>query len=124
MLALGALMFLIMGALFFVSPETMGAKVHLDGADPTARIELRAMYGGLELGIGLFLIGCLLRNQVRVGLTACALGYGGLGLGRLLGILMENGAASASIHWLLVAAEMLALVLAVASLRLLPRADS
>ena len=122
LLGLGAAAFLFIGLAFLVQPASMGDMVNISPVDGTARIELRAMYGGLEIGIGLFLVACLLGGRFRTGLQACAYAFGGLALGRFGGILLEGG--TDPIHWLLVAFETVGFVLAVVGVRSLPRPNS
>jgi len=51
---------------------------------PEGVIELRAMYGGLEIGLGLFLAWCAISpKRARLGLIAATLPIAGLGLVRL-----------------------------------------
>ncbi|MCB9672535.1 MAG: DUF4345 family protein [Alphaproteobacteria bacterium] len=55
-----------------------------DAASGQGSVEIRAMYGGLELGMGAFLVWCGLDDaRARTGLVACLLTLGGLGLARL-----------------------------------------
>ncbi len=56
-----------------------------------ARTDVRATYGGLELGFGIFLIVCVFRREwIRPGLLALALATGGFAIGRLCGLLAEG----------------------------------
>ena len=60
---------------------------------PTARIDVRATYGGFELGVSAFLFLCVARSQwTRVGLVASGFAIAGFGFGRLGGIVLEGGA--------------------------------
>jgi len=55
-----------------------------------ARTDVRATYGGLELGLGIFLILCTIRRDwTRPGLWALALATGGFATGRIAGLLVE-----------------------------------
>lgn len=62
---------------------------------PGALTEIRAFYGGLQIGIGLFLLWCL-RTPSRTfgGLLLVGLAVGGAGLARLFGILFDRDPTS------------------------------
>lgn len=90
-LVLGGLGFLGFGAWLVVDPAGGLAGVHIAATDPAGLIELRAFYGGLELGLGAFLLACAARPAWRMpGLWLTALGNGGIGLTRLAGIAMTG----------------------------------
>ena len=77
-----ALVFLITGALFTVTPQDMFAPIGLAVPDGAAVTELRAVYGGLEVAIGLFLALCARRRGVA------------LELGLVLGFLLLSALAA------------------------------
>ena len=87
-LILGALVFAAIGiGCVLVPTELMGA---VDVALPTAvaRTEIRAFYGGLEVGVAVFLTICAVRTDwVPLGLTALACMMGGMGGVRLVAAL-------------------------------------
>lgn len=77
--------------LFAVPSALAGIGIALEG--PTARIDVRATYGGFELGVSAFLFLCVARSQwTRVGLVASGFAIAGFGFGRLGGIVLEGGA--------------------------------
>lgn len=88
---LTALIYLGLGLGLLAMPAELIAGVGIDAATPEARAEIRAMYGGLELGIGAWLL-ISLRHAERLGpaLLFVALSLGGLGAGRLSGLLIEG----------------------------------
>ena len=62
---------------------------------PGALTEIRAFYGGLQLGIGLFLAWCLrVPDRVSHGLLLGALAVGGAGLARGLGVFIDQAPTS------------------------------
>lgn len=64
-------------------------------ATPSALTEIRAFYGGLQLGIGLFLVWCLCApSRTSQGLALVGLAVGGAGLARLFGILFDHAPTS------------------------------
>ena len=87
--------FALFGVLFLARPEAMAKTVELQAPTPTAHTEIRAMYGGLELGIAAFLGYCALDpSRVALGLLASALLLGGIGTGRLIGVALARSASS------------------------------
>jgi hypothetical protein len=90
-LAVVGLAFVGFGLVFTFSPERLGSIIDLPIATPAARTDIRAMYGGLELGLGVFLLVCLSRlDFVRVGLLAAACAFTGLAGGRLVGLVADG----------------------------------
>jgi hypothetical protein len=79
-----------------VDPSVLRGLVGLEFVSVNAPTEIRAFYGGLELGIAVFLFVCG-RNPalVPVGLLFCALAFSFAGGARLLGVL-QYGAEGVS----------------------------
>ncbi|MGQ0561640.1 MAG: DUF4345 family protein [Gemmatimonadota bacterium] len=114
---IGALGFTLFGVLLLVRPRGM-SRVGIPADNADARCEIRAMYGGLELGAAGFLGLCILRPELtEAGLWFQLLALGGLALGRLLGISVERGGVSRLI-WLFAALEITAALLTTAALAL------
>jgi hypothetical protein len=61
-----ALVFLGIGLVFTVMPQEMFAPLGLTVPDGAPLTELRAVYGGLELAVGLFLVLCARRGGVAL----------------------------------------------------------
>lgn len=89
-LALDALAWAGFGLMLLVAPTTLtGLQIELTG--PVALAEIRAFYGGLELGFAAFCAWALgAPSRVPVALMANALTLGGLGLARVGGILYDG----------------------------------
>ena len=86
-LVLAALGFLGFGAWLLVDPVGGLAGVGIAGTTAAGVVELRAFYGGLEVGLGLFLLLCSARPDWRVpGLWLVLLSNLAIGLTRLYGI--------------------------------------
>jgi hypothetical protein len=82
-LALSAAAFLGFGLAFIISPAAMAGLVDLLVITPTAHTEIRAMYGGLEIGIGVVLLTLLGRREhVVIGLRVALCAFAGLAAGR------------------------------------------
>jgi hypothetical protein len=120
-LTFDALVFLGLGLWLTVDPAGALAGLQVAPTGPLGLAELRAMYGGLELGFGLF---CLHATR-HVGWVAPALWVNvyvlaGLGLVRAHGILL--GDAAAPVMLLFLTTEVGAVLLNAWALRTLARA--
>ena len=103
LILLAALIFAGFGIWFLIRPGAL-AGIGIEVTSPSARIDIRATYGGFELGVAAFLFWCAAREDWhRVGLIAAALIIAGFGVGRLVGILIEGGATA--FMWFFLAIE-------------------
>ena len=94
LLLLGALVFIFIGVVFLAAPVEWGRVVQIELPTPMARTDLRATYGGFDLGFGIFLGLCAFRREWhRPGLAAAAIALAGFGLARSFGMLMEGTAS-------------------------------
>ncbi len=82
-LTIAGLGFLGFGIVFLCWPEMMLPSVGIQAIGDQAQVEIRSMYGGLELGLGVLLLSCFSAERQRFGLQVCLASYGGLGLARL-----------------------------------------
>ncbi len=83
-LALSALVFGAAGALFLAAPGTV-ARAGIVLTSASADGDVRAVHGGLELGLGIFFAAAMARPAWhRPALLVAALAFGGLAAGRLL----------------------------------------
>ena len=81
---------LVAGTGCFVAPALFAQQAGFS-ANPSALTEIRAFYGGLQIGIGLFLVWCLwVPNRTSQGLLLGDLAVGGAGLARMVGILLDQ----------------------------------
>ena len=86
-----ALAFLGFGAWFVAIPRALTDLVSVELPSATSMIEIRGVYGGAFLGIGLlFMLGATRSTWFRFGLVAEALIMGGLVVGRLVGIAADG----------------------------------
>jgi len=121
-LIVSGLMYLVFGVAFLFAPAKLGAWVHLDAAHPVARTELRAFYGGLEIGLAVFLCLCAWRSEwVKAGLLAAALIFGCTAAGRVVGMAVD-GARGTAVVAILVVEVAFAVVAALAFVRMRGRA--
>jgi len=91
-LGLNALIWLPYGVFCFAQPGSLAETAGVLSTTPTGSTELRAMYGGLQAGIGALTLAALLRaDLVRPALLAVAFLCGGLGLARISGAALDDG---------------------------------
>ena len=77
------------GLWLLLDPATL-SNAEIDVETPTARAEVRAFYGGLELGVAAFLAWCLRDGSVRVGLVAALTVLLGVAVCRTAGVALEG----------------------------------
>lgn len=119
-LVLAGLGFLGFGLAIVAAPAAVLGGVGISGT-PAGLVELRAFYGGLELGLAAFLLACAAHPGWREpGLWSVALVNGGIAAARLLGIALSGeftGFFAGALVW-----EIGFTVAAVLALRRAPRA--
>ena len=116
-----ALVFLAVGVGFLVIPVEWASLTEISLPTPMSRTDLRATYGGLDFGIGVFLLIAARRAEwVRPGLLLLALAAAGFATGRVIGFLAEGFAGSLMLLFL--AIELSIVVVAVIALRRVSRA--
>lgn len=100
-IALCAIGFLGFGVWLLADPGAL-AKVGIVSSSAVGTVELRAFYGGMEIGLALFLGLCLLRPEWQgAGLWLVLLANGGAGLARLLAISLGGAAFGGYLAWAL-----------------------
>jgi hypothetical protein len=98
---LSALAFAGIGAAFLVAPEAMAGRVGVSLAGATAANDVRAVYGGLQLGVAAFLARCARRpDALETGLTVQLFTFGGLAAARFASLLLDGdpGALGLALH--------------------------
>ena len=94
-LGLSALVWLPYGIYCFLVPTSLAAAAGVAFSSATGSTELRAMYGGLQAGIGLLAGLGVVRDSLRQpALVALAFLTGGLVSTRLLGAALDGGFSS------------------------------
>jgi hypothetical protein len=94
--ALNGLVWLPWGIICLFAPQAWSGQVIpgmevFDLASATARTEVRAMYGGLQMAIGLLALIAILKPRHRdTALLFYVLALGGLALSRLYGLVLEH----------------------------------
>ncbi len=101
-LALGAAAFMGFGVKWLLDPAAMAGPLGIVLTNGDATSDARAVYGGMELGLGLFLAYSAMSPARRTqGLAAAAMTLSGLGLSRFIGILLAHDGVGAGTYQLL-----------------------
>ena len=80
-----------LGVWFLIEPITLASAIGLLPESPAGLAELRAVYGGLEIALGIFLVVTGFRaNWSGIGLWLLLSCYGGITVGRIAGILLDH----------------------------------
>lgn len=88
----GAVIYLAFGFLFLINPDIITTMDGIVLPDRPAANHIRAVYGGMEIGLGMLLIYfCLVKDGVRKGLIVLAFSIGVTALSRLYGIVFDGG---------------------------------
>ena len=76
-----------LGLLYLLHPDAIRDRAGISPDSPSALAEIRSTYGGLHIGIALFLLACAVREGTRrTGLLFCGLAFAGAGVARVAGI--------------------------------------
>lgn len=90
-LLLGALMFGALGVYLLKEPGKLDEWIGLRATSAEALTELRALYGGLEIGLGLFLLLCFFRSQwISAGLACLLFICAGIAIARVIGFILDG----------------------------------
>lgn len=90
-LATTAAAFAGFGVAFLAKPTAMTRKVDILAKRPNARTEIRAMYGGMEIGLAAFFASAAASPEWhRPALVAQACAIGGLAVGRFVGMAADE----------------------------------
>lgn len=91
-LGFSALLWFLYGLYCFFSPGALADGAGVAATTPTGTTELRAMYGGLQMALGVLATLGLVRSELtRTALIALGLVTTGLGSARLLGAFVDGG---------------------------------
>lgn len=101
-------------------PEFLGPIAGVEATTATGLAELRAMYGGLQIAVGLAALAGFLRSDyIERALWVQVVAVGGIGSGRLVGLMAGGDVSGYTLGAL--AFEWLTLALCIAALRALPK---
>ena len=104
------------GLALIIAPHLMES-AGLSIIDPAGRIEIRAFYGGLELGLAMFFLIAWKKEWILPGLSVQIETNGFIVIARIVALFMENFQAKPATYWSL-AAELSLLILGVVAVRL------
>jgi hypothetical protein len=77
-----------LGLLYLLHPDALRDRAGIFPTTPAGLAEIRSTYGGLHVGIALFLLACAAsEGRRRAGLLFCGLAFAGAGMARVAGIL-------------------------------------
>lgn len=97
-LIISAMVYFVFGFMFFLNPDII---TEMDGIilpDRPAANHIRAVLGGMEIGLGLILIlFCIIKDGVKNGLIVLSLSIGITALSRLYGIVFDSGGDKSNI---------------------------
>ena len=109
-LALSAAFVLFSGVACILAPTSLAQQAGLS-VTPSSLTEIRAFYGGLQVGIGCFLMWCIRgRETTFAGLLLVAVAVGGAGMARALGMLVDRAPTAFHITNLVIEAITVAVV--------------
>jgi hypothetical protein len=104
-LVAGALGFAAAGLLFLLRPAFATGLIDLAVTGPTGWSDVRAIYGGLELGVAAVLAYCAVRPaHLRPGIVLLLVTLGGMLLGRATSLSVDG--MPGAFGWLLLAIEL------------------
>ena len=110
------ILWVLFGVLGLISPAVVGGGLGIELPTADAVTDVRAIYGGLQIGIGLYFFYCSRSAElIRPGLIALALIAAGFGVGRSFGILVDG--ARGGLIFFALTIEVIAFALAWISLR-------
>jgi len=110
LLALNGVLYLGLGLAFALDPVGWAAKVGLSLDAPGPVTEVRAIYGGLELGLGVLFVLCTMRGAwLMPGVVGLLCTYGGLAT--LRGVSLLGAGDHGDLHPKLLAIELMGTVL-------------
>lgn len=90
-LAVCGIAFLALGIVFLYDPTLVTKALKLPAPAAELRVELTAMYGGLEAGLGIFFLAAAAHTRwIRGALVAQIAVFGGLAGGRVVGIMLHG----------------------------------
>ena len=89
------LSFLVFGVWALIAPASLAGLLHFGLETPGSITEIRAFYGGLEIGLALFLgASAFNKAMAPTALIALAAVTGGIALGRVVGLAIDQSGST------------------------------
>ncbi len=88
-----AAIFGVFGLVYLFDPGWLAGAAGVQG-NASGLTDIRATYGGFQVGFCLFLLWVIASQQRVAGLVACALVSGCVAIGRIIGLAVDGGASA------------------------------
>ncbi|MCM8535012.1 MAG: DUF4345 domain-containing protein [Lentisphaeraceae bacterium] len=95
-----AWMYILLGILFIINPSGMAKGLGFVDLSLAAQTDVTATYGGLFIGIGVYMYYLLKNGYTKLALIAVLLTFGGFALGRSLASIRFGGFYGLHCYWL------------------------
>jgi hypothetical protein len=89
-LAFIAVISLVFGVVYLVAPLSMTTPMGFGDLKPSALTDVRANYGGFQIGTGLFMLFCLKRDRLKLGMLLALLLAAVITASRALGLAIDG----------------------------------
>lgn len=100
-LGLIALIYLIFGVMFFIDPGKYASGLGFRNLDSEGLIEIRAVYGGIQVTMGLVMAVLLFRGQLVPCAASATISFAAFGGARLIAVLMAGALPGLHLHLLI-----------------------
>jgi hypothetical protein len=95
-----AFLYIGLGLLFMLNPAGMASGLGFENLNKNALTDIMATYGGLELGLGIFILITLKENGLKLALKIIFFTFAGFALGRALAAIRFQGFYGDHCFWL------------------------
>jgi hypothetical protein len=85
-----AVISLVFGVVYLVAPLSMTTPMGFGDLKPSALTDVRANYGGFQIGTGLFMLFCLKRDRLKLGMLLALLLAAVIAASRALGLAIDG----------------------------------
>lgn len=102
-----ALLYLLFGFMFMIDPGKYGLSLGFTELNAAALVELRAVYGGLELAMGFAMIWLMRKNRYRQCAALSQFSFIAFAGGRILGLIIEGAVPGNQIYFLVLELSLL-----------------
>jgi len=89
-LILMGLMSVIFGVIYLIWPLSMTDPMGFGPLAPSALTDVRATYGGFQIGMGIFMLLCLRPDRLRLGMLLALISVGAIAGCRAVGLVVDG----------------------------------